>query len=92
MLWEVEELEKISEAQPEMVEKALKDLWAINPDLLKTVVINAYIDEKISLGKAAELLSLTRIELEREFKMKGVPLRHLSREDVIAEAAAVKEW
>lgn len=92
MIWEVEELEKLSELQPELVEKALKDLWERNPDLFRVVVINAYIDEKISLGKAAELLSLTRIELEKEFQIKGIPIRRLSKEDIIAEAEAIKKW
>ena len=92
MLWEVEELKKISEIQPEAVENALKELWEKNPELHKTVVINAYIDEKINLSKAAELLSLTRIELEKELKIKGIPIRYPSKEDIVAEVEAIKEW
>lgn len=92
MLWEVEELKKISEIQPEIVEDALKDLWKKNPGLYKTVVINAYIDEKINLSKAAELLEIPRLELEKELKGKGIPIRHLSSEDVVAEVEAIKEW
>lgn len=92
MLWEVEELKKISEIQPEVIEDALKGLWKSNPKLYKTVVINAYIDEKINIGKAAELLGISRLELERELRVKGVPVRHLSKEDVIAEVEAIKEW
>lgn len=92
MLWAVEELKKISEIQPEIVEDALKDLWEKNPALYKTVVINAYIDEKFNLSKAAELLEMTRLELEIELKRKGIPIRHLSAEDIVAEVEATKEW
>jgi predicted HTH domain antitoxin len=74
----VEELQKISELQPELVEDALKNLWKNKPELHRAVVVNAYLDEKISLSKAAELLGMTRMELEREFKEKGIPLRHLT--------------
>ena len=92
MLWEVEELKKISEIQPDIVEDALKDLWVKNPALYKSVVINAYIDGKINLGKASELLEMSRLELEIELKGKGIPVRHLTAEDVAAEVEAIKEW
>ena len=48
-------------------------------------MISAYLDRKISLGKAAELLGMTREELIEEFHKRGIPIRKLSREDVIAE-------
>jgi len=92
MLWEVEELKKISEIQPEIVEEALKDLWKRNPGLYRIIVINAYIDEKINLSKAAELLEISRLELERELKGKGIPVRQLTAEDAAAEAEAIQEW
>jgi hypothetical protein len=41
MLWEVEELQKISELQPELVEDALKNLWKNKPELHRAVVVNA---------------------------------------------------
>lgn len=92
MEWEVEELHKLSKIQPDMVNGPLKELWQRNPDLYKSIVINAYIDEKISLGKAAELLGVDRMELQKELRAKGVPIRLLSKEDVIAETEAIKEW
>ena len=91
MLWEVEELKKISEIQPEMIEDALKDLWKKNPELYKVIVVNAYIDGKINLGKASELLNLSRVEFEKELKAKGIPIRHLTAEDIVAEVEAIKE-
>ena len=45
MHWEAEELIKLSEIQPEKVDHALKELWERNPDLYKSVVVNAYIDK-----------------------------------------------
>jgi len=92
MLWEVEELQKISELQPELVEDALKKLWINKPELYRAVIVNAYLDEKISLGKAAELLGISRMELEKEFKEKGIPVRRLASEDIVAEAEAIKRW
>lgn len=73
--WAVEELIKLNEIQPEIVESALQHLWKIEPHIYKSIVISAYIDEKISLSKAAQLLGITRIELEREFTEKGIPLQ-----------------
>ena len=90
--WAVEELKKLSEIQPEIVESALQRLWKEEPHIYKSIVISAYVDEKISLSKAAELLGITRIELEKEFKEKGIPVRALSRKDVVAEVEALKTW
>lgn len=52
----VEELKKLSEIQPEIVESALQRLWKEEPHIYKSIIISAYVDEKISLSKAAELL------------------------------------
>jgi predicted HTH domain antitoxin len=92
MLWEVEELKKVSEINPEMVEEAMKYLWEKKPELYKAVVINAYLDEKINLTKASELLGISRLEFEKELKQKGVPIRHLSQKDIVAEVEAIEEW
>ncbi|WP_456475120.1 UPF0175 family protein [Candidatus Pyrohabitans sp.] len=92
MSWAVEELKKLSEIQPEIVEKTLKEISKIDPALYRSLVIGAYIDEKISLGKAAELLGVTRIELQREFRERGIPVRTPSKEDAVAEVEALKAW
>ena len=92
MEWEVEELCKLGKIQPEILEVALKELWQREPALYKSVIINAYLDEKINLGKAAELLGVHRLELQNEFREKGVPIRVLSKENVIAEVDAILEW
>ncbi len=92
MSWTVEELKKLSEIHPEMVDSALESIGRWKPDFYKSLVISAYIDEKISLSKAAELLGITRIELQKEFKEKGIPIRLLSRKDVVAEVEALNVW
>ncbi|MFQ6057240.1 MAG: UPF0175 family protein [Methanosarcinales archaeon] len=92
MEWELEELCKLGKIQPEILEASLKELWKRNPDLYKSVIINAYLDEKINLGKAAELLGVHRLELQNELREKGVPIRGLSKEDVSAEVEALLVW
>ncbi len=92
MEWEVDELCKLNKVQPEIVEAALKELWQRNPILYKSVVINAYLDAKINLGKAAKLLDMHRLELEKELRGKGIPIRSISKEDVVAEVEALREW
>ncbi|WP_240910892.1 UPF0175 family protein [Thermococcus sp. MV5] len=37
------------------------------------------------MGKAAELLGITRDELIQEFHKRSIPIRRLSKEDIIAE-------
>lgn len=92
MIWAIDELRKLSEIQPDLISKILDEIWKNNPEIYKSVVIGAYIDGKISLSKAAELLRMTRIELQKELLKKGVPVRTLSKEDVIAEVEALQLW
>ena len=92
MEWEIEELCKLGKIQPEIVDAVFKELWQRNPALYKLVIINAYLDEKINLGKAAELLGVHVLELQRELREKGVPIRVPSKKDVIAEVEAIQEW
>jgi predicted HTH domain antitoxin len=90
MSWVVEGLKKLNEIEPESIEEILGGIKEENPQIFKSLVIGAYVDEKISLSKAAELLEVTRIELQKEFREKGVPIRLISQEDVIAEVEAIK--
>jgi len=92
MEWEVEELCKLGKIQPDILEIALKELWQRKPALYKSVILNAYLDEKINLGKAAELLGVHRLELQNELREKGVPIRGLSKKDVMAEVEAIRKW
>lgn len=62
-------------------------------DLLEAQVLRDYLDERINLGKAAELLHLTRFELDASFQRLGIPLRRGARsiEDAQAEIAAARK-
>jgi prevent-host-death family protein len=64
----------------------------VNGGLLEARVLREYLAEKINLGKAAELLQLSRFELEESFQRLGVPLRRGARsiEDAQAEIAAAR--
>jgi len=55
-------------------------------------VLRDYLDERINLGKAAELLGITRFELEDSFRRLRAPLRLgvSSAEDAQAEMAAAR--
>lgn len=61
-------------------------------DLPEAQVLRDYLGERINLGKAAELLQLSRFELEAGFLRLGIPLRRGPRsiEDAQAEIAAAR--
>lgn len=84
-------MSKLVKLCPEIHEKLL-ELLKRGKDLLWSVVIGAYIDGEVNLGKAAELLGKTRDELIMELKRRGIPIRILSKEDVIVEVAAILSW
>lgn len=92
MTWVIEELQKLSEIKPEAIERILEDVKSRSPDIFKSLVTNAYLGGKISMSKAAEMLGTTRIELQKEFKEKGIPIRMISKEDVVAEVEAMRAW
>ena len=73
--WQVEQLLKLLERQPDLVEPALRRLVEENDDIHWSVVVGAYRDEQINLGKAAELLHMTELELRDRFIELGIPLR-----------------
>jgi len=61
-------------------------------DLLEARVLRDYLDERINLGKAADLLGINRFELEESFQRLGIPLRRGARsiEDAQAEIAVAR--
>jgi predicted HTH domain antitoxin len=91
MRWALEQLSKLDEAQPDLVEDALQTLWQQRPALLRRVVIGAYLDQQISLSRAAELVGLTRPELQRQLVQEGIPIRSLSEEECTAEVEALRQ-
>lgn len=54
------------------VERGRQEQEIADPDVK---ALRAYLDDEISLGKAAELLDLHRLQLQERFLRLGVPLR-----------------
>ncbi|HEX9945705.1 MAG TPA: UPF0175 family protein [Thermoanaerobaculia bacterium] len=77
-------------AQCAIHEKA-QGLEVDDPDVR---ALRAYLAEEISLGKASELLGLTRFELQQRFHRLGVPLRigPATLEEARAEVAAALKF
>ena len=90
MRWELEQLGKLCEEQPQIADEALAALWTHQPEVWRRVVIGAYLDQQINLSKAAELLGLTRLELQRQFLQQGIPVCILSEDEVQAEVEVVR--
>lgn len=85
--WLLDEIAKQWEIQPERVSQALLRALEADPELRWAVVVGAYLDEQISLAKAAELLGIDRWTLQEEFQRRGIPLRQgaTSLEELHAE-------
>ena len=92
--WEVQQLLKLRERQPDLIEPALRRLVRENEDIRWGVVVGAYQDRQINLGKAAEWLGLTELELREHFIDLGIPLRLGSAEmpEARAEVEAMRSW
>ncbi len=73
--WLLDEIAKQWEIQPERVSQALLRALETDPELRWAIVVGAYLDEQISLAKAAELLGVDRWTLQAEFQQRGIPLR-----------------
>ena len=73
--WVFEQLAKLSRQQPELVNRAVRRLLDEDADLRWAVVVSAYLDHEINLGKAAELLGMHELELRERFIKLGIPLR-----------------
>ena len=92
--WMLEQLVKVERHQPEMVDRAMKEMLAQQSDLRWSVVVGAYLDGEINLGKAAELLGMHRLELQERFLAQSIPVRvgPDTIEEARAELAAIESW
>ena len=91
-MWQLKQLEKLAELEPDLVASALEELLQSRKALGKKLVIGAYLEGEISLAKAAELLGQHPVQLRKELLEKGIPVRlgAESKEELIAEAAAAR--
>ena len=89
MVWVVKGIENVIKANPKRLDDVLRSLKR-DRELFEEIVISAYVEGLISLSKASELLEITRDEMIEILKKKGIPIRTLSKEDVVAEVEAIK--
>ncbi len=92
--WAMKHLERLRETRPELVDQAITRLLKADSELRWSVVVSAYLDREINLGKAAELLELHEFELRARFRDLGVPLRLGSSNlaEARAEVDALDAW
>ncbi|VAW35596.1 hypothetical protein MNBD_CHLOROFLEXI01-3335, partial [hydrothermal vent metagenome] len=92
--WTFSHLTKLHKQQPKLVAAALQEMIESNPDLAWSLVVSAYLDEEINLGKAAEMLNLHELELRDRFISLGIPLRigPADKSEARAEAEALNNW
>ena len=92
--WTYNQLIKVRQYRPELVDQVIEQLLNRQAELRWLVVVGAYLDEDINLGKAAELLGMHRLELQDRFREQGIPLRLGvdAREDACAEMDAITQW
>jgi predicted HTH domain antitoxin len=92
--WIYDQLIKVRQYRPELVDQVIEELLNRQAELRWLVVVGAYLDEEINLGKAAELLGMHRLELQEQFREQGIPLRLGvdTIEEAHAEMAAITQW
>lgn len=92
--WAFSQLTKLHKRQPGMVANALQTMIESNPDLAWSLVVSAYLDEEINLGKAAEMLEMHELELRDRFNALGIPVRigPIDKAEAQAEAQALDSW
>ena len=92
--WRLRQLVKLEQSQPALVHEALERLLAQDDALRWSLVISAYLDEEISLARAASLLHLHPLELREHLIEKGVPLLLGPKDeaDAQAEIDAIRSW
>jgi predicted HTH domain antitoxin len=92
--WALPQLMKLREQQPDVIDQAIHQLVEHNEDIRWSVIVGAYQDGRINLGKAAELLEVSELELRHRFITLGIPLRSGSQDlmEAQAEVDAVRAW
>lgn len=86
-MWSVKQLDKVLKIEAEQAEKKILCLLDHDKGLKEKVVMSAYLDGDINLGKAAELLDEHPVVLRKRWQERGIPLRlgATSVEEVLAE-------
>lgn len=92
--WVLQQLARLRLQRPELVDSAIARLIEDDQELRWSLVLSAYRDHQINLGKAAELLGMHELELRERFIELGVPLRvgPADLEQAQAEIDAIDAW
>jgi len=92
--WELEQLNQLYQHRPDLVNAALRRLMTEDAELRWALVVTAYLNQEINLGKAAELLAMHELELRAKFIELGIPLRvgPADRTQAQAEVEAARSW
>jgi predicted HTH domain antitoxin len=88
------QLERLYGSEPERVEAAIRSLLEDDEQLRWMLVVSAYQEGEINLGKAAELLGCLEIELRGRFRELGIPLRvgPADLAEAHAEVEGLRAW
>lgn len=92
--WKLDQLVKLRDRQPELVEAAVSRLIREDQEIRWSVAVGAYQEGQVNLGKTAELLGVTELELRERFIELGIPLRigPADLAEARAEVEAVRAW
>ncbi len=91
-MWQLKQLERLHDIEPDTSDTAIAELLEKGPVLREKLIIGAYIDGEINLGKAAELLRVHPVKLREQFLSKGIPVKIgvESKEEMVAEGVAAR--
>ncbi len=92
--WELEQLNQLYLHRPELVDAALRRLMEQDPELRWGMIVTAYLNQQINLGKAAEMLGMHELDLRQRFIELGIPLRigPTDLAEAQAEVEAARNW
>lgn len=91
---EIEQAVSIFRRRPALFQETLRRMLSEDSDLRWTFVIDLYLDEQVSLAKAAELLELHPLQLQQRLKELGLPV-YLGPPDIEsahAEIESITTW
>jgi predicted HTH domain antitoxin len=92
--WTFNQLAKLRQYRPDLVDPAIEEMLTLKENLRWHLVVGGYLDGEINLGKAAELLGMHRLDLQKRFLSQGIPLRIGSEtiEEAQAEIDSIAQW
>jgi len=92
--WAVDQLARLARRHPDLVNPAIEELLAQHHDLRWALVVGAYLEKEINLGKAAEMLAMHELALRERFIRLGIPLRigPTDLDAARAEVDSLKDW